>query len=133
MIPRFQTKDALISWIIKNPCVLFDEQICFISDPSIPISDSRYISPDLLGIDTNGSFVLVEVRSGCPTPDTVEQVKGYIHDLRKLNMFKALRLFIVGETLSESVESLCECLSKQGINIHQLAIEDIIFLRESKG
>lgn len=139
--PHFDTEADLESWIKENPIIVFNEKIEWLGSQ---VRLDKGISPDLVGVDSNGNFVIVEVKLGEPDRDAVAQILDYAVYLTclpnpndmKAQAFNAffskdgldneLRLFIVSELVSQPVERICQYLQAHGINIQHLSVGDSI-------
>ena len=91
------------------------------------------IHPDLLGKDSDGTPVIVEIKIGVPGRASVGQILEYadaywrtdfpnqpISPTMKIVSEGRLRLFIIGTDFSPSVDGICEYLRANRINIHHL-------------
>ena len=101
----------------------------------------NYVKPDLIGTDSEGNTVIVEVKTRLLRPNfqnnnensrlvigqildyacaVIRHLKGKtiyeISDKELLNAIGSIRLFIFGDDYSVSVEQMCKLLTACGIN-----------------
>ena len=138
---KFKTEEELVSFIEDNSEDVFDEKIKWISSQTILGADKGSLRPDLTGIDSKGNLFIVEVKLSKPDRSVVSQILDYASYLTTTansedalstmgQAFKEfiaddkhdLRLFIIGEEVSETVERICEFLKERGINICHFSI-----------
>lgn len=148
MSKYFENEQACQDYILKNSHEVFGEKMRWVS-MNFPGETSR-ITPDLVGYDVNDNLVIVEVKRFDPKPSNAnaynrprEAIGQVIHyavayveeqiadDPRFLStdrfqeILKKVRLFIVGECYSHSVEKMCSLLNVYGINITYLSLDNI--------
>ncbi len=148
MAGSFVNETALKDYIRENTHDIFREEIRWVRK-NLPGETSR-LSPDLIGYDTNGTFVIVEAKlvySQTSSPrnqyakprESVGQILHYAAACaeERLNAehlcdfgeeavreaVKDVRFFIVTETLHHSLEKMCHFLGAYGINIEYLAVD----------
>ena len=138
---KFKTEEELVSFIEDNSEDVFDEKIKWIRSQTILGADKGSLRPDLTGIDSKGNLFIVEVKLSKPDRSVVSQILDYASYLtttansedalstmgQAFREFIAddkqdLRLFIIGEEVSETVERICEFLQARGINISHFAL-----------
>lgn len=137
----FKTEEELVSFIESNSEEVFDEKIKWINSQTILGANKGSLRPDLTGIDSKGNLFIVEVKLSKPDRGVVSQILDYASYLTTTannedalstmgQVFKEfiadgkhdLRLFIIGEEVSETVERICEFLQEHGINISHFSI-----------
>ena len=128
----FESELAFQNWIKDHPRRVFSEEIYW--DMNRRLWGARAdIFPDLLGKDSDGIPVIVEVKIGKPSRGTVGQILEYayaylqrffpkqpIDRTMKMASEGSLRLFIIGTDFSPPVDGICEYLRANGINIRHL-------------
>ena len=128
----FESERAFTNWIKDHPRRVFSEEIYWDADRRL-WGERGGIFPDLLGKDSDGIPVIVEVKIGEPSRGAVGQILEYAYAyLRtffpeqstgrtmKIASEAELRLFIIGTDFSPPVDGICEYLRASGINIRHL-------------
>lgn len=144
----FHTEKACKDYILKNSDEVFGEKMRWVS-MNFPGETGR-IKPDLVGYDANDNLVIVEVKRFDPKPSNanayarpreaigqvIHYAVAYVQDQsaddprflstdRFREILKNVRLFIVGESYSQSVEKMCYFLEAYGIDITYLSLDNI--------
>ena len=118
----FENEKAFENWIKYRSQRFFSEKIDW--DISTMLhGESGPIYPDLLGKDSDGTPVIVEVKMGVPDRTSVGQILEYAYAYWRRNRRRKLRLFIIGTRFSPSVDGICEYLRTNRINIRHLCYE----------
>ncbi len=128
----FEDEKAFENWIKNHSRRFFSEEIYWDISPMLQ-GESGPIYPDLLGKDSDGTPVIVEVKMGCPGRASVGQILEYayaywrtdfpnqsISRTIKIASEGRLRLFIIGTDFSPFVDGICEYLRANRINIRHL-------------
>ena len=128
----FENERAFKNWIKDHPRRVFSEEIYWDMDRRL-WGERGDIFPDLLGKDSDGIPVIVEVKLGEPSRGAVGQILEYayaylqtffpaqpINKTMKIASGGALRLFIIGTDFSPPVDGICEYLRANRINIRHL-------------
>ena len=126
---------------------IFEENIRWLNE-NLP-GENGQIRPDLIGVDANGNYVIVEVKSFDHIPqlsqyykprEAVGQVLHYatayvqkylkcdprdVSDKQLIDEVTNVRMFIVGDVYSEAVEKMCKFLKAHGININYISLDCI--------
>ena len=140
--PRSSRENRLLKpWIKENTSLVFGEKVCWKSVKSIGLRSMQdtLIIPDLVGTDSQGSLIIVEVKFKFNFPNDRDYLR---RDVEKRAIGQILlyacaymrdnpstqipRLFIVSIDFSEDVEYICEILRSKGFNICHLAIKNIL-------
>lgn len=138
---QFKTEEEFVSFIEDNSEAVFDEKIKWIRSQTILGADKGSLRPDLTGIDSKGNLFIAEVKLSKPDRSVVSQILDYASYLTTTansedalsTMGQAfrewiaddkrdLRLFIIGEEVSETVTRICEFLKGHGINISHFSV-----------
>ena len=132
----------LIPWIQGNTCLVFGEKIDWQS-VSLPSMRGASITPDLVGTDSQGHPVIVEVKfkfdflgdtNHLRTDDEYKAIGQILHYDRAYKRMcqcngipiEVPRLFIVSIDFSKDVADVCKFLRSKGIDIENIAIEKIL-------
>ena len=128
----FEDEREFKNWIKDHSQRFFSEKIYWDTSPRLR-GASGHIYPDLLGKDSDGTPVIVEIKMGVPGRDSVGQILEYaaaywrtdfpnqpISPTMKIVSEGRLRLFIIGTDFSRPVDRICEYLRVNRINIHHL-------------
>ena len=128
----FENEIAFQNWIKGHTRRFFGEKIDWDTDRRL-WGERGDIFPDLLGKDSDGIPVIVEVKMGAPSRGAVGQILEYayaylrtffpnqpINGTMKIASKGRLRLFIVGTHFSSHVDGICEYLRANRINIRHL-------------
>ena len=127
------------NWIRDHPRRVFSEEIYWDTERRL-WGEYGPVYPDLLGKDSNGIPVIVEVKIGEPSRHAVGQVLEYAYaylrtffpnqpinrTMRSASKGK-LRLFIIGTDFSPPVDSICEYLRANRINIRHLCYKYLFY------
>ena len=133
-------KEILLPLIRDNTRLVFRDNIWWESLTLHSMRDAP-ITPDLVGRDSQGRPVIVEVKlkfnfHGKNNPRTdrehksIGQILQYTCAYRRLSGFKDPRLFIVSIDFSPDVSAVCEYLKEFNIDIQHIAIGKILFEKE---
>ena len=114
----------LESWIKKNSRLMFGEEFTWLQQ--------RNVNVDLLGMDSEGKSVIVEVKLWADNPSNrrkqeyacVGQILHYASYLIDSTHPENTRLFIISQSTSAVVESSCALLRTQGFCIEHLSVLD---------
>lgn len=124
--PPFEDEKAFENWIKYHSRRFFSEKIYW-DISTILQGESGPIYPDLLGKDSDGTPVIVEVKMGVPDRASVGQILEYAYAYwrtdfpnQSINRRRKLRLFIIGTHFSPSVDGICEYLRTNRIDIRHL-------------
>ena len=138
--PRGQRREDVIlkPWIEENTHLVFREEIEWQS-LSLASMRSASITPDLVGTDSQGDPVIVEVKfkfdfpgdtnhlRSDPEHKSIGQILQYASTYMRVNPSTLiLRLFIVSIDFSPDVAYVCKILRSKGIDIEHIAIENIL-------
>lgn len=118
----FEDEKAFENWIKNHSRRFFNEEIYWDISPILQ-GERGPIYPDLLGKDSDGAPVIVEVKMGPPDRASVGQILEYAYVYWRTNRRRKLRLFIIGTRFSSSVDGICEYLRTNRINIRHLCYE----------
>lgn len=140
--PRSSRENRLLKpWITENTPLVFGEKIKWKSVKSVGLRSMQGtpIIPDLVGTDSQGHPVIVEVKFKFNFPSdkdylrrdvekrAIGQILLYACAYMRDNLStQILRLFIVSIDFSEDVEYVCEILRSKGFDICYLAVENIL-------
>ena len=140
--PRSSRENRLLKpWIKKNTHLVFGEKICWKKVKSIGLCSMQGtpIIPDLVGTDSQGHPVIVEVKFKFNFPSDRDYLRRDVEKraigqillyacayMRDNPLTQIPRLFIVSIDFSEDVEYACEILRSKGFDICYLAIENIL-------
>ena len=137
-----QKHKQLASDVKDNSQKLFGKKICWVDPPPKLKALTRHKSPNLVGKDSNGNIIIVEVKTEFDSANTTNKLDGmdksvgqvlryayaYIEELicenkkpsdEKLKEeLKKFRLFIVGREHLQRLEDICQLLQAHCINIH---------------
>lgn len=140
----FTTEKELEDFIKENPTIIFGEVIQW-SDFNTILTEGGgrdHITPDITGTASDGSFVIVEVKTlkSKSTGDerkAVGQILHYLHaaiysmvqtepNEEQLNILaRKFKLFIVSDRHSSATDKICNLLQAHGINIRYISIESL--------
>ena len=103
---------------------MFDEELNW--------HETRNVNADLLGTDSEGKSVIVEVKLWSDDPPNrrsqeygcVGQIIHYASYFIDSTQPENTRLFIIGSSTSELVENCCALLREHGFNIEYLSVID---------
>jgi hypothetical protein len=125
-------------WIRDNTGLVFGEQIYWRYEKLRSMRNTS-ITPDLVGTDSQGQPVIVEVKFKFefqgdsnhirtdPEKMSIGQILLYACAYRrKYPSTQILRLFVISIDFSPDVECVCKFLSSKGINIDHISIEKIL-------
>lgn len=59
---RFRCEKEFVCWIKDNSDIVFGEEMCWKDSPKLPGAQGKDIKPDLMGWDSKGNIVIVEVK-----------------------------------------------------------------------
>ena len=137
--PRSSREDKLLKpWIQRNTSLVFGEEIDW---QSVSLTGMRGVSiiPDLVGTDSQGHPVIVEVKFKFDFPGDTNQLrsdpehKSIGQTLQYARAYKRIypsvvmpRLFIVSIDFSPDVDDICQFLCSKDIDIKHIAIERIL-------
>ena len=137
--PPGSREDKLLRpWIQENAYLVFGEKIDW---QSVSLTSMRGapITPDLVGTDSQGHPVIVEVKFKFDFPGDINHLRsdpehksiGQILQYdrayqRKYPSTQIPRLFIVSIDFSPDVEDICQFLCSKDIDIKHIAIEKIL-------
>lgn len=140
--PRSSRENRLLKpWIKKNTHLVFGEKICWKKVKSIGLCSMQGtpIIPDLVGTDSKGHPVIVEIKFKFNFPSDRDYLRRDVEKraigqiilyacayMREHEAISMPRLFIVSIDFSEDVEYVCEILRSKGFDICYLAIENIL-------
>ena len=126
-------------WIKENTQRVFGEDITWGHDLKLYNERDTLVRPDLVGEDSNGCHVIVEVKFKFYFHGPYQYVRTNREHIaigqilryacahrKKFPSDSMPRLFIVSIDLSKDVRATCEFLKKRGINICYLVIEEIL-------
>ena len=136
---NYSREDKLLKpWIQeeKNTRLVFDKSICWRNESLTSMRGTK-IRPDLVGTDSNGRYVIVEVKFKFNFPNDKKQIRtdpekkaiGQIFlyasaFMRKYPAYPMPRLFIVSIDFSKDVDDVCKKLCSKGIDLQHIAIEN---------
>ena len=128
----------LTPWILDNTHLVLGEDIEW-QDIELHSLRNAKISPDLVGKDSRGCPVIVEVKFKFEYPGDANTLRtdpeymaiGQIIQYacayrRKYPLTEDLRLFIISIDHSPDVEDVCKFLRSKDINVRHLSIEKIL-------
>ena len=135
-----ESEKDLELWIKYNPHIVFGEEIDWVDS---------HVRADLVGKDSKGNAVIVEVKlwkdndsnRNAQEYSCVGQIIRYANDYINAHPSENMRLFIVAQYFSHTVEDCCEFLRSHGFKIQHLSVMDalqkeidrILAEREQKG
>ena len=137
--PRGSREDKLLKpWIQGNTYLVFGEKIDWQSVSLTSMRDVP-ITPDLVGTDSQGHPVIIEVKFKFDFPGDTNHLrsdpehKSISQTLQYALAYKRIypsvvipRLFIVSIDFSPDVEDICQFLCSKDIDIKHIAIERIL-------
>lgn len=110
----------------------FGNEVEWCDDTKLVSARGTMLKPDLVGKDSNGLHVIVEIKNNPSATakdhatnkrdgerESIGQILDYATAYMEQNdvSIKDLRLFIIGDYFSETVDKICQFLRDQGINI----------------
>ena len=143
MIENMDHED-LVNYVSENSSAIFGEEVNWTEPPIIRGEKGYPIRPDLFGHGRKSSIVIVEVKKGFKYKNStnmrddahksIGQILDYANMYIRQHGFGGsmrqptghVRLFIVGDYISKTVENICEFLTAKNISIKHKSVQDII-------